>query len=167
MGTYDILIDAFGRIREAVSQTLAGLSAADLAFRPDPGSNSIAWLVWHLTRVQDDHLADAFGEAQVWPDWAERLHLGLPVSDTGYRHTPAQVAQVVAEAPLLDGYHVAVHDRTVRLLSAAAEEDLQRIVDRSYDPPVTLAVRLVSVIADDLQHAGQAAYLRGLIERSR
>jgi hypothetical protein len=38
------------------------------------------------------------------------------------------------------------------------------VVDASWDPPVTLGVRLVSVISDDLQHAGQAAYLRGMIE---
>jgi hypothetical protein len=50
----------------------------------------------------------------------------------------------------------------VRSLS---EADLTRVVDRNWDPPVTVSVRLVSVIADDLQHVGQAAYVRGILQR--
>ena len=38
-----------------------------------------------------------------------------------------------------------------------------RVVDRTWDPPVTLGVRLVSILDDDTQHAGQAAYVRGLL----
>jgi hypothetical protein len=40
--------------------------------------------------------------------------------------------------------------------------DLDRVVDKRWDPPVTLGVRLVSVVDDDAQHVGQAAYVRGL-----
>jgi Protein of unknown function (DUF664) len=52
------------------------------------------------------------------------------------------------------------------LLVGYYDADLARIVDRSWDPPVSLGVRLVSVIADDLQHAGQAAFVRGTLQRS-
>ena len=52
---------------------------------------------------------------------------------------------------------------TVAYLATVAPEDLDRVVDERWDPPVTLGVRLVSVLSDDLQHAGQAAYARGLI----
>jgi hypothetical protein len=37
------------------------------------------------------------------------------------------------------------------------------VVDDSWDPPVTVSIRLVSILADDLQHAGQAAYARGVL----
>jgi uncharacterized damage-inducible protein DinB len=164
--TANLLTDAFGRIRDAVHRAVDGLSPEELAFRVDPDANSIAWLTWHLTRVQDDHLADAAGTTQVWTSrgWAERFGLPFDVSDTGYGHAPDQVAAVrVESAELLTGYHDAVYQQTVAYVGSLTDDDLTRIVDRSWDPPVTLGVRLVSVIDDDAQHAGQAAYIRGLL----
>lgn len=80
----ELLADAFGRIRQTVHGAVDGLTPGQLAFRPESGSNSIAWLVWHLTRIQDDHIADAAGTGQVWTagasgsTWADRF--GLPLS---------------------------------------------------------------------------------------
>ena len=70
----DLLIDGFGRIRENVLDVLSGLTPAQLAHQVAPGANSISWLVWHLTRVQDDHVSKAFDAAQVWSaaGWAAR-----------------------------------------------------------------------------------------------
>jgi uncharacterized damage-inducible protein DinB len=166
--TGTVLVDAFGRIQDLVHQVVDGLSPEQLAFRPDPQANSIAWLVWHLSRVQDDHVADAAGIEQVWTSggWEERFGLSLSPSATGYGHTSDEVAAVrVGSGDLLTGYHDAVHEATVRYLGGITDDDLSRIVDRAWDPPVTLAVRLVSVISDDLQHAGQAAYVRGMLQR--
>ena len=168
MTSADILVDAFGRIRELVHETVDGLTPDQLAFRVDRDANSIAWLVWHLSRVQDDHVADAAGGEQVWTagGWAERFDLPFDVSETGYGHGGGEVAAVrVGSAELLAGYHDAVHDQTVRYVSGLRDDDLGRIVDAAWDPPVTLGVRLVSVIGDDLQHAGQAAFVRGILER--
>jgi uncharacterized damage-inducible protein DinB len=166
----EILADAFGRVRDVVRSTVDGLTPDDLARRPAGAANPVGWLVWHLTRVQDDHLADAFGGEQVWTSqgWAERLGLPLDPAQTGYGHTADQVAAVqVPSAEVLLAYHEAVHAQTAEYLSTLLDEDLDRVVDTSYDPPVTLGVRLVSVISDDLQHAGQAAYVRGLLDASK
>ncbi|AZM63849.1 MULTISPECIES: mycothiol transferase [unclassified Streptomyces] len=167
MHAKDILIDGFGRIREEVHAAVEGLGPDELAARPGPGANSVAWLVWHLTRVQDDHVADAFGLDQVWlsDGWEKRFGLGLPRHDTGYGHTPAKVDKVrVDSADLLTGYHDAVHEQTLGALRTLTAKDLERVVDEGWDPPVTLGVRLVSVLSDDLQHVGQAAYVRGLVQ---
>lgn len=161
----DILRDAFDRIRDTVSSTVAGLSDDDLTFRPGGTGNSIAWLVWHLTRVQDSHIADAAGTDQLWTSagWADRFGLALPSSATGYGMTSDEVALVRGiSAEQLTDYLTAVHDRTVEYLTTLDDGDLERIVDTRWDPPVTLAARLVSVISDDLQHAGQAGYVAGL-----
>lgn len=168
--TAELLLDAFDRIRGVVHRAVDGLSADELAHRPDPAANSIAWLVWHLTRIQDDHVAAVAGRPQAYTDggWAERF--GLPFDDTeiGYGQDSAAVAAVrVDSAELLTGYYDAVHQRTVDYVRGLVDADLDRVVDTNWDPPVTLAVRLVSVISDDLQHAGQAGYLRGLIQRRR
>ncbi|MFI8189197.1 DinB family protein [Streptomyces sp. NPDC085946] len=167
MHAKDILIDGYGRVREEVHAAVEGLGPDELGTRPAADVNSIAWLVWHLTRVQDDHIADAFGLDQVWlsQDWEKRFALGLPRHDTGYGHSPAKVAKVRVDSPdLLTGYYDAVHEQTLRALRALTAKDLERIVDERWDPPVSLGVRLVSVLSDDLQHVGQAAYVRGLLQ---
>jgi uncharacterized damage-inducible protein DinB len=167
MASSDVLVDAFQRIRDAVYPAVNDLSLEQLTFRPDAGANSISWLVWHLTRIQDDHVAGLSGEGQTWSagGWFERFALPLDPSDTGYGHGPEDVAKVTADAALLLGYFEAVHDNTVAYLHTLSDADLERVIDRSWDPPVTVAIRLMSVIADDLQHVGQAAYVRGVVQR--
>ncbi|WP_308258439.1 mycothiol transferase [Saccharothrix obliqua] len=168
MTAVDVLADGFGRVRESVEQVLDGLTEQQLAHRVGGSANSIAWLVWHLTRVQDDHVAEVAGTEQVWTadGWAARFDLPLPTGDTGYGHRGEEVAAVVVPAGLLLDYHRAVHERTAAYLGGLSADDLGVVVDESWDPPVTLAVRLVSVIEDDLQHVGQAAFVRGVLARS-
>jgi hypothetical protein len=169
MKTADLLADSFGRIHEVVHEAVDGLTTDQLAHRINPEANSISWLVWHLARVQDDHVAGAFGLAQVWTEhgWAKRFALPLPDSDIGYGNSPAEVGEVKLAGDELLGYFDAVHEQTLDAIRALTDDDLERIVDEAWDPPVTLGVRLVSVISDDLQHAGQAAYLRGHLEHQR
>jgi uncharacterized damage-inducible protein DinB len=159
----DLLTDAFGRIHGVVHHAVDGLTEDQLAERPREDANSIAWLVWHLTRIQDDHIAGAAGTEQVWPEWADRFGLPFDLGDTGYGHDAAAVAAVRAPGDLLLAYHDATRDRTVDYVRTLTDADLARVVDEHWDPPVTLGVRLVSVVSDDLQHAGQAAYIRGLL----
>lgn len=168
METRDLLIDAFGRIAQEVHVAAEGLTAEALNWRPDPDANSIAWLVWHLTRVQDDHVSHLAGidQAYVADGWADRLGLVPDVRDLGYRHTSEQVGAVTVESPrVLLAYFDAVHERTGEYLVTIDAVELDRICDTRWDPPVTVGVRLVSVLNDCFQHAGQARYVRGMSER--
>ena len=162
----ELLADAFGRIREDVVHAIDGVDAETLARRPEgadgPG-NSMAWLIWHLTRVQDDHVAKAFGIGQVWPQgWSARFGLPFVEADTGYGHTSTEVDAVRAESALLIGYHEAVSAQTRSCLEDVSPADLERLMDDTWGANVSLGERLISVIGDDMQHIGQAAYLRGL-----
>ncbi|MYY05820.1 MULTISPECIES: DUF664 domain-containing protein [unclassified Streptomyces] len=168
MNVADILTDGYSRIRESVHMAVEGLEPDDLHARLDDGANSIAWLVWHLTRVQDDHIADAAGTEQIWfaQDWAGRFDLPFTADATGYGQSSEQVGAVrVGSAELLLGYHDAVHDHTLGFVGGLDGHALDRVVDEAWSPPVTLGVRLMSVLSDDLQHAGQAAFVRGVLER--
>jgi uncharacterized damage-inducible protein DinB len=167
MTSSELLTDAFGRIREEVHHAVDGLPLASLTFRLDADANSIAWLAWHLTRIQDDHVAGVAGLEQVWTSkgWAEKFGLPFPPLATGYGHDSSEVAAVQADAELLTAYHDAVYEQTIRYVRGLSDADLPRVVDDSWDPPVTLGVRLVSVIADDLEHAGQALFIRGILLR--
>jgi uncharacterized protein DUF664 len=161
----ELLTDAFERVLQTATAAVDGLTEEQLATRPAPDANSIAWLVWHLARVQDDHVADVAGTEQVWTaqDFVTRFDLPFDTSATGYGMSSEEVGHVRVGAELLADYLRAVHAATASYVAGLAAEELDRIVDERWDPPVTLGVRLVSVISDDLQHAGQAAYLRGLV----
>ncbi len=166
MRSADLLADGFSRVREVVHEVAKGLSAEQIAFRPGPAANSIGWLIWHLTRVQDDHVSDVAGTEQVWTadGWAVRFGLPFDADETGWGHSTEQVGRMRARsADLLTGYYDAVHESTLRFVRTLTDADLDRIVDERWDPPVSLGVRLVSVIDDDAQHAGPAAYVRGLL----
>ncbi len=165
----ELLVDGFDRVRAVVHRVLADVPVEQLAWRPDAGANPIGWLVWHLTRVQDDHLADAAGTGQVWmtAGWVERFGLDRDPAAIGFGDSSAEVARVrIGDPGLLADYHDAVHEQTTQWVGQLSDADLARVVDDSWDPPVTLGVRLVSVLDDDLEHAGQAAYIRGLLDRS-
>ena len=168
MTSAELLLDAFGRIRGAVHGVVRGLTPVQLTARLDDDANSIAWLVWHLTRIQDDHVADVAQREQMWTSagWAARFGLSFDPADTGYGHRSGDVAAVRVSGDLLVGYYDAVHEQTIAYVGRLTDSDLDRIVDERWDPPVTLGVRLVSVIDDDLEHIGQAAFVRGVLLRS-
>jgi len=163
----ELLAEAFGRLPDLVRGAVGGLSPERLRTPPGAGANTIAWLVWHLARVQDSHIAELTGDEQVYltGDWAQRFGLKPDPDDNGYGHTTAQVQAVRPEsAQVLVDYYLAVHDRTAGYLAGLTGDDLDRVVDRAWSPPVTLGVRLVSILDDDTQHVGQAAYVRGLLD---
>ena len=162
----DLLLEFYDRIPPLAEQAVEGLTADQLATAPAPGANTIGWLVWHLSRVQDHHVAGLMETEQIWTtgDWAARCGLKPDPDNTGYGHRPEQVLAVRPDSPdVLLGYLDAVQERTRHMLEGVSPEDLDRIVDRRWDPPVTMGVRLVSIADDCVQHAGQAAYVRGLL----
>jgi hypothetical protein len=166
MRSAELLTYAYDQIPTSLRRNLDGLSVEDLHRRVGPDANPIAWLAWHLLRVQDDHVAEVAGREQVWlaQGWADRFGLPFEAGATGYGFDSEQVGAVrIASVDLLTGYAEAVHAQSAEFLRGLSDEDLDRVVDESWDPPVTLGVRLVSVLSDDFQHLGQIGYTRGLL----
>ncbi len=167
MGKADLLIDQFERLRDALYPAVNALSYDELAYRPDEQSNSISWLVWHLTRVQDQVVSSLIGQEPIWTanGWFDRFALTLDPADTGIGHDSVTVGKVTSTAePLLD-YFEDVHQRTVGWLRSLDDAALSKVLDDTSEPPVTVESKLDLVITDDLQHVGQAAYVRGLVQR--
>ncbi|MEV6637635.1 DinB family protein [Actinoplanes sp. NPDC051470] len=166
MRANEVLIEAYGRLPELVAGAVEGLSPEQLRQTPAEGANTIGWLVWHLTRVQDSHLTELIGGQEVYVagGWAPMFGLPGGSDDTGYGHSAKQVAKVAPEtSQALLNYYTAVHERSIEFLRGLSDDDLDRVVDKNWDPPVTMMARLISVYDDDAQHAGQAAYVRGLL----
>ena len=165
--TADLLIDFLDRVRDTAHQVLDDTPDHDLATPPAPGTNTVAWLVWHLTRGLDEQVAEVFGHETVWEagGWRERMGLPLPAGAHGYGMTFDEVLLVQASADDLRGYLDAAFTAAEEAVRPLTDADLDRVVDESWDPPVTLAVRLVSVVDDCTQHVGQAAYASGILRR--
>ena len=166
MDVSELLLDLYGRIPPLAREAVDGLDAEQLALAPADGTNPVGWLIWHLTRVQDHHVAELLDTAQIWTEgeWAARFGLEPDPDNTGYGHSADEVAQVRPDGDdAVVSYLDAVDRRTRAMLADLSAADLDQIVDRRWDPPVTLGVRLVSIADDALQHVGQAAYVRGLI----
>jgi hypothetical protein len=169
MEANEVLIESFARVREHVHGVLNGIDDRWLTRTPVDGVNPIGWLIWHIARGQDLQIAMLVDEEQEWVtgNWSPRFGLDPDPRNIGYGHTPEQVAAVRPEsAQVLVDYYDAVWARTRSVLDSVTTADLDRVVDENWDPPVTMGVRLVSIVDDDVQHAGQAWYLRGLLERS-
>lgn len=167
MLTTDLVLESLERVHELVPTVLDGLDREDVLWRPDPDANSIGWLVWHLTRVEDDHLAHLGDVDQVWPAWADRFALPYPVKAHGYGMSSDEVGAFDVSSPdLLVGYAAAVAEQARAVVGSLSEDDLATVIDTRWNPPVTVAVRLVSVMVETAQHIGQAAYVKGLRERA-
>ncbi|MCU1481874.1 MAG: hypothetical protein JWQ19_2660 [Subtercola sp.] len=164
----DVLLDSFDRVHGSVHRILDGLDESALTYRIDPEANTIAWLIWHLTRGQDAQVSDVAGTEQLWlsSGWFEAFGLPFDSSASGYGQSSDEVAQVAGvTAQQLGDYFDAVHEATIRYIEGLSEADLDRVVDTQWNPPVTLAARLVSVYNDDAQHVGQAAFVKGVFAR--
>ncbi|MGA7204730.1 MAG: DinB family protein [Specibacter sp.] len=165
MRSSELLSDAFDRIDDIVLRALKGVDMDKLNWRPGGRGNSIAWLLWHLCRAQDEQIADVAGTESVWKSggYAPRFGFALDAGDTGYGHSSEQVSAVHLESTeLLLEYHRAVLAQSLGYVQDLDDAELDRIVDRRWDPPVTLGVRLISIVDDCVQHGGQAAYIAGL-----
>ena len=164
MDARDLLVDTFGRIRQLYVDLADDLDPDVAHRRPGGTGNPIVWLLWHIARVQDDHVAGVSGGDQAWPDgWADRFGFPFDAHDIGYGHSADDVDAVrVDDVQTLVDYHEAVHLKTLAYLETADADELDRVIDRNWDPPVTVGVRLVSLLGDCLQHLGQAAYVKGL-----
>ncbi|MDA8216665.1 MAG: DinB family protein [Dehalococcoidales bacterium] len=168
MNWQDLLIDGYGRTHEVMKRALNGMTRDDLDQQPHPDTNSMGWLAWHLSRLQDDHIASLMGEQQLWISEQWHAKFGRPADpkDVGFGHSPADVAAFRSpDAQTLLAYYEAVLERTNRYIRSLSAEDLDRELNEPwYQPLPTVGVRLVSVMSDNLQHVGQIAYVRGFLK---
>lgn len=159
-----VVASTLERADEAIRAAVDGLDEEQLRWRPDAEANPAGWIAWHVARVMDDHLAELGGVEQQWPAWRDRFEAPYDPASIGYRHSSEEVGAFRGDAASLLGYWGAVHEAGQRVL-AGLDDEPERIVDERWDPPVTLEARLVSIIDEASEHAGQLGYLRGLLDR--
>lgn len=167
----ELIVDGYDRLSDLMKEALAGLSTADLDRQPHRDCNSLGWTAWHGTRVQDSQIAELMGEAQLWirDGWHKKFKRPADPDDTGYGHTLAQVrAFKTPSARIQLDYSRATVERTKQYLASLNPSDLDRELDEPWQKPLpTVGVRIVSVLADCHQHAGEASYIRGFLKAQR
>jgi len=164
-----LITDIYVRISQELELALDGLSVDDLNQRPRPDCNSIGWLVWHLTRSHDRNISELATEEQLWikDKWHAKFNRVPDPTDTGFGHSSEDIAVFRSpDSKTLLQYHLAVLELAKRYVSGTlSESELKR---EYYSPTLrevaTVRARLVGVINDGLQHAGQVAYVRGLLK---
>jgi hypothetical protein len=163
--TSDLLVELLQRIESDLTEVLADVTNDELRFRPGGTGNPVGWLAWHIARITDEQIAAISGAEPVWTAEGWIARFGLPVDpfDTGYGHSFEDVdAATCTDRQLLAGYARATFQACRELLAGLDDEEWEQVIDCSYRPPVTVRVRVVSVIGDCWQHVGQAAYAIGL-----
>ncbi len=164
----ELLKDGYGRILQVLEKALGGLSQDDLNQQPHPDCNSMGWIAWHLTRVQDSQIADLMGEKQLWvkDGWYTKFKRASDPADIGFGHSSEDVAAFKPpDIETLLEYHRAILERSKRYIDTLSARELHRELNEPWFQPLpTVGVRLVSIMSDGLQHAGQVAYLRGLLK---
>jgi hypothetical protein len=168
MNLKQFALDINARYYKELEKTISGLTREQLNYQPKTESNSIGWLIWHATRSQDRMNADLFGEDQLWVSgqWYLKFNRLPDQNDTGYGHTPNQVANFKApDTQTLLDYARAVHERTVLYITTRLnEKDLEReVFSPTLKVTMTVEQRILSTI-NDFQHVGQAGYVRGLLK---
>jgi len=166
MKCQEMLTAGFERITGALERVLDGLTVEDLNWQPKPDSNSIGWLTWHLTRWQDVQVASFLGKEQLWikEGWYKKFGRPADTKDHGMGHKPEDLAKFKSpDAAMQFSYHRAVLAQTRDFFRTLSQSDLNKVVEGThFQPPPTVGMSLIGLLSDGLQHAGQAAYLRGL-----
>jgi hypothetical protein len=163
METSQLLLGGLAFVPRLVHGTLKDLPLPALTYRGGPDANTISWIVWHLTRMQDSVVASVAGTPQLWVSegWVDRFGLPFDAAATGFGQSTEEVGKVAAPPELLLGYLDATSQRTAYYVGNLHDVDFDRVVDETAKPPATVADRLTLILADGLAHAGQADYVAG------
>ena len=163
-----LIIDFFVRISQELERVVSGLTIEDLNQQPNPDCNSIGWLAWHLTRSHDRNLSELARKQQLWvkDKWHAKFNRAPDPTDTGFNHSPDDVRAFRSpDGKTILEYHNAVLELAKQYIdNNLSENDLKRRVKSpTLKNVATVRRRLLGIISEGLQHVGQAAYVRGLL----
>ena len=168
MDTVGYIAQSLRQVRTRLLASCEGLTQEQVLWRPLPHANSIGFILWHMTRAEDDRAASLMGSSPLWESqgWYERFGRSDDASDRGRGHTSDEVREFRPPGvDVLPGYYKAVRGRTDAFLGAVSAEDLDKPVQNlAGDGTVPMRVRLEMTVVDNIQHSGQIAYLRGLLK---
>ncbi len=166
MSPTESVVSTLQRNWAMVDSAMEGLDQETINRIPAEQCNSIAWILWHMSRVVDTFVNTRFqSRPQLWiaGGWHQRFGMGDDPDDRGVGWTMEQVASwSPPDLSVQLGYHQAVREAAAGYLSSATEADLAEVkVIPPAPEPRTVANALGQMVWDAVAHGGQIAYLRG------
>ena len=113
-------------------ETLDGLTSQQMRSIPGSLDHSLAWVLWHMTRIEDatmNLLVAGSPQVLLRENWLERMEIA--VRDTGNAMEPAGVADLSAaiNVPALRAYRMSVGRQTRAIVMRLQAQELKQKVD--------------------------------------
>jgi uncharacterized damage-inducible protein DinB len=163
MEVKEILIHTLEHSQRYINTTLDGLTQEEFGWSPNAECNSIAFIFWHIARVEDiimNTIVQSGKEIYDTEGWQKKL--GTPAKDIGYHYTLEQLhAWPVPKLEVLQKYANAVRKKTLALIKSMPAEKLSEMPKNDLLPG-SIGHILSFMGIEIALHAGQMAYLRGM-----
>lgn len=163
MDAKELILMSLEQSQGYLTKALDGLTQEEAAWSPEAECNSIAFILWHVIRVEDffmNRVIQRASELYEAEGWQEKL--GTPAKETGYQYATEQLrAWPVPKLEVLRGYANSVREKTLAFLESISPERLSEVPrpDRS---PDSIGASLSRMSTEIALHVGQIAYLRGV-----
>ena len=159
-------LSALERNWEMVTLAVAEVDEATMVARPNDDSNSMIWLIWHMTRVADRFIHFRLTDKpQLWTAdaWHDKFNMHDDPQKFGLGWSDKRVA--VWQSPLnavVMAYFHAVNSVVIEYFNSLTERELARVIPFPALPDtMTVGEALGNLVWDNISHGGQVVYLRG------
>ena len=165
MKATDLIVKALDESSEHVSRATKGLTRDELAWRPRPHSNCIAFIMWHVARGEDlwiNRILLGGKELYESDGWYKKFK--TQPQDSGFGYDVAKLdAWPVPSLSLLKEYAAAVRAKTLVYLQALNAAGLDKPRDFGFMKGTTGSA-LSHVVNELAEHGGQIGYIRGIMK---
>lgn len=161
MDTVSFISDCLEQVRIRLLGTCEGMNQEEVLWRPEPYANNIGFVLWHVTRAEDNLVMRLENGHALWVTggWHEKFGQPVNAPDPGDRMGLRALA--IPGLPVLLGYSQAVGEQTRRLLGELTVDRLDQPIGPS-QPGQTVTANLRHLITHRNNHHGQMDYIRGL-----
>jgi uncharacterized damage-inducible protein DinB len=167
MDVKEFALHSLNELQAALVESIDDLTQEESFRQPQPGANHIAFMLWHIVRVEDWFFHYLFQRVpQVWESesWHEKLGLPEDPKATGFAYTTEQVDGFPSvQLRDLRAYGEAVRAETLDYLRNTDAAKLDETVKSRLFGEVSIGSLIGHVIVELSQHVGQIAYVRGLV----
>lgn len=162
MEAREVMLRSLEQSQEYLTRALDGLTQKEAAWSLGEECNSIIFILWHTSRVEDffvNRVIQRQLELYETEGWLEKL--GTPAKGSGWEYTGEQLqAWPVPKLEIVRGYADSVREKTLAFVRSVTAEQLSE-VPRPERSPDSIGATLTRIITEIALHTGQIAYLRG------
>ena len=165
MDAKEFALEALERARAVTMIAIDGLTPEHFHWRPNPTANSIAFLLWHISRVEDRFTSDLRNMEEIWltEEWHKKF--AVAISENGIGWGPEQIQDFRPAIELVVSYLQRVRNISLETISRLNISQFKEQLTPSR-PDFTVANTLQTIVYHENHHQGAIGYIRGLIEGS-